>query len=173
MDDRMMPPNTGYAYSPIRVIVEKVSEQGNIYVGSIYSQKFRNTDLDLKMNEGMYVVSVIANWVGKEYDYFLSFYGNREIRFKRVYVKHIPNAVSYPFAELAKDLGRKVTKGTVNEFTYHHEASNLVIITAENSGDRSCDHNCDLSKVDFKNLHLVNAKCQDDQFHDKSKKELA
>lgn len=34
LDDRMLPPNSGYAYSPVRIILEKVSEGGNIYVNS-------------------------------------------------------------------------------------------------------------------------------------------
>jgi hypothetical protein len=80
----------------------------------VYGQKFRNTDLDVVLDAGEYIVHVITNWNEKEYDYFVSFYGSETLFFKRNYVKNLPNSLGKSLSSLAIKDGKQTTKGSVS-----------------------------------------------------------
>ena len=137
-----------------------------------YNFHARNVDLEVSLSPGEYYIHIICDWVGKEYDFFLTFYGCVKLDMKKIYTREFPKMLTQSLDKEAIEKGTMSSKGQVNEYTLYHEDTNLIIVTAENTGDTT-NHTLDLTKVEFKNLTLINGRHDGEHFQGKTKEQLA
>jgi hypothetical protein len=142
-----------------------------LFVNEAYNHHARNIDLEVSLSPGEYTIHVIADWKAKEYDFFLSFYGCVKLDLKKLYTREMPKMLTQSLDKESIEKGTMSSKGPVNEYTLYHEDSNLIIVTAENTGDDS-NYTLDLTKVAFDNLTLINGRSQEENFKGKTKEEL-
>jgi len=172
IDRRTFPAKSTYDYSPLRFILEKKSvEEGAILINGAYNFHSRNIDLEVSLSPGEYTIHIIADWLDKEYDFFLTFYGCVKLDMKKVYTREFPKLLTQSLDKVSIENGQMSTRGNVNEYVLYHEDTNLIVVTAENTGDDT-NHTLDLSKVEFKNLTLLNARHEGENFKGKTKEEL-
>ena len=54
------------------------------YVGGGFSHMSRNLDVEVTLTPGEYVVFALVNWNRHVYDFFLTFYGSKQLDFVRI-----------------------------------------------------------------------------------------
>lgn len=77
------------------------------------------------------------------------------VEFWKVKLSDRPNLIASSLQQLSIQYGKKSSKGSVNEYLYYHEDSNLLILTVKNVTKSSVTHVQDLSEINFNNLSLL------------------
>lgn len=125
-------------------------------------------DLELELTPGEYIVHIITSWTDKDHDLNLSIYGSSLINLSRVYHKKYPALLAEGLEPLALRDGNQTVRNGVEEYTYVHQPTGLIVISNFNTSQRSVRHTKDMTKVKGQELALITEKSQFEKLSGKS-----
>lgn len=148
-------PQLGIFAIKFRVLVYRKDGERLIYAAAATCNQ-KNLDLGVTLIPGEYVLFLVMNWVGHEYDVNISIYGSELVKFKRIYNKANPYLIAQGLEADAIKEGSKVSKNGVDEYTYLHRPSGLIVVTNVNNSGKNVRHSKDLKNVKADGLFLIN-----------------
>ena len=64
------------------------------------SSSSRNLDVEVNLVPGEYEAFVSWHWKSRDFDYYMSFYGQEKVEFKRIYTSEFPNKITESLTKL-------------------------------------------------------------------------
>ncbi len=97
-----------------------------------------------------------VNWNRYVYDFFLTFYGSKQVEFVKMSNLKNHNLISLGLQSENIQSGKRSALGHVHQYISYHQQTNLILITVVNTSSKPYSYTNDLNKINFQSLFLMN-----------------